>query len=544
MKRALVLILTTAAFIGFLSSFAATPPKPGAICSKLGQEQTVANFKYTCTKSSKKLIWSKGVRVIKPTATPTYSPTPSPTPTYAPSPSQSPAPSTTPAPTPAPKPISAGEFCNASGEQVQNSLGYLECRPVANSKKIYFQLSNSFQDLPTQTSPLPLETCRVPDQKSPNSQLEPYATAYPITWPGAIKKEKLKILFIPFDFSDNPGTGNPTSIYSNDIVKMKEWVKWYSNGKRSIEIETSEKWIRASKPSTAYADYLGHDKENSRPAFEMLLKDSENLFDYSTTDVVFLIFPKDLKTFSSETTRFDNVQTNKGFLRMGTYATGSRLYNSKGELWYWLTHEILHHAWGIQQHAPAYPAFLSISTGTPGPGQSIIAWDQMTLDWVNPSDIWCNDIKNLANSEITLVPMEREQKGTRAAMINLSPSRTLVIESHRRDKWGNFNPGTYGLTAYIVDTRFATDRTGEYLGLDDFKGTLYTRAANYIDFNLDHPQYMMEWFNDKTGESYGIGPKFSMNYFLFEGESFTFENVDVKLIRSGDNDTVQITKKL
>ena len=52
----------------------------------------------------------------------------------------------------------------------------------------------------------------------------------------------------------------------------------------------------------------------------------------------------------------------------------------------------------------------------------------------------------------------------------------------------------------------------------------------------------MEWFNGQTGESYGVGPRFSMNYFLFEGESFTFEGVTVKLVKSGDNDTVQISK--
>jgi hypothetical protein len=32
------------------------------------------------------------------------------------------------------------------------------------------------------------------------------------------------------------------------------------------------------------------------------------------------------------------------------------------------------------------------------------------------------------------------------------------MESHRKDKWGKFNPGTYGVTAYIVDTRFDTDQ--------------------------------------------------------------------------------------
>jgi hypothetical protein len=52
----------------------------------------------------------------------------------------------------------------------------------------------------------------------------------------------------------------------------------------------------------------------------------------------------------------------------------------------------------------------------------------------------------------------------------------------------------------------------------------------------------MEWFDNKTGASYGLVSRFSLNYFLYEGESFTFEGVTVKLVKSGDNDTIQISK--
>ena len=529
-QRLTPLALTFVLIIG--AAQAATAPKAGSACKTVGQTITAGGKKYTCIKSGKKLVWNKGVAVPAPV--------PSATPTATPSPSATPTP--TPTKTPEPKPLMAGDPCSVVGDSINNAQGYLECREVANNQKKYFQLSNSISDLAAQASPLPYTTCRVPDQRSSIATSDPYAIAYPIKWDGTLTKQKLKVLFIPFDFSDHPGTGNPTTNYSQDIVKFKEWVKWYSNGKKVIEVETTEKWIRASQPSNAYAEYLGHANPNNKVAFEMLLKDSENLFDYSAADVVFLIFPKDLKTFPTESTRFDRVQTNKGLLRMGIYATGAQLYYQRGELWFWLTHELLHHAWGIQQHAPAYPVYLSISTGTPGPGQGIITWDQMVLDWANSEDIWCTDLKTLTNNEVTLVPLEREQEGVRAAMINLSPSRTLVIESHRKDKWGKFNSGTYGLTAYIVDTRYATDRTGEYAGTDDGKGVLNTRVANYIEFPLRHSQYMMEWFNGQTGESYGVGPRFSMNYFLFEGESFTFEGVTVKLVKSGDNDTVQISK--
>jgi hypothetical protein len=522
--RVLPMLLSLALIAGMAQ--AATAPKAGTACKIVGQTITAGGKKYTCIKSGKKLVWNKGVAVPLPA--------PSATPTATPSPTSTP----TPTKTPEPKPLMAGDPCSVVGDSVNNPQSYLECREVANNQKKYFQLSNSVSDLAAQASPLPFTTCRVPDQRT--TKISPEAIAYPITWSPLNRTGNIKVLFIPFDFSDFPGSGNPTSIYSQDMVKFKEWVKWYSNGKRSVQVETTEKWIRASKPSTAYSDYLGHANEKNQLAFEMLLQDSENVFDYTGIDAVFLIFPTGLKTFPTESTRSARIMTNKGQLNIGIYATGQTLFNQRQELWFWLTHELLH-AWGIAQHAPANPSTISISTGTPGPGQSLISWDAMTLDWANAEDLWCTDLNKLTTSEVTLAPMEREQEGVRAAMVNLSPSRTLVIESHRKDKWGKYSAGTYGVTAYIVDTRYNTDRTGENNGTDDFKGTKYTRAANYIEFNVNHGAYKMQWYSTE-GQDYGIVPLFSLNYFLYEGESFTFEGVTVKLVKSGDNDTIQISK--
>jgi len=69
-------------------SFAATQ---GASCVKAGATQATGGKKFTCVKSGKKLVWSKGVTVVKPipTPTPTPMPTPTPTPTQSKTPSVS-----------------------------------------------------------------------------------------------------------------------------------------------------------------------------------------------------------------------------------------------------------------------------------------------------------------------------------------------------------------------------------------------------------------------------------------------------------------------
>jgi hypothetical protein len=62
-----------------LTAFGAV--KAGSPCTKAGSTTTLAGMKYTCLKSGKKLIWSNGVVIAKPTPTPTSAATPISTPT-------------------------------------------------------------------------------------------------------------------------------------------------------------------------------------------------------------------------------------------------------------------------------------------------------------------------------------------------------------------------------------------------------------------------------------------------------------------------------
>jgi hypothetical protein len=86
--KGLVLALVLTLFPSI--AFSAQKITPGATCKVLKQKVTYQKKIYTCTKSGKKLVWSKGVSLVNPTPTPSPTPKPSPTPT----------PSLTPSPTP------------------------------------------------------------------------------------------------------------------------------------------------------------------------------------------------------------------------------------------------------------------------------------------------------------------------------------------------------------------------------------------------------------------------------------------------------------
>ena len=122
-----------------MSTPAIAAVKAGATCSAKGQVKISSGYKYTCIKSGKKLVWSKGVKVaVKVTPTPNPTPTPTDSASPTPTPSQSPTPNTslTATPTPTLRIISPGSFCSQSdaGQQGQNSKGVIYTCKVSDTE--------------------------------------------------------------------------------------------------------------------------------------------------------------------------------------------------------------------------------------------------------------------------------------------------------------------------------------------------------------------------------------------------------------------------
>jgi hypothetical protein len=88
-KRTWARLLALTLLVSVAPQIATAAIKSGATCTKLNSTTTVSGYKYTCIKSGKKSIWSKGVR-IDATPKPTTSSTPTPSATATPKPTPAP----------------------------------------------------------------------------------------------------------------------------------------------------------------------------------------------------------------------------------------------------------------------------------------------------------------------------------------------------------------------------------------------------------------------------------------------------------------------
>ena len=117
----------------------AATAKAGGSCAKLKSTSIVNGYKFTCIKSGKKSVWSKGVKVAtKPTPAVTPapvvspSPTPSVTPTVSPSPATSVTPTVSPSPTPTPTPTPSTGQAKFTLDEVKKHSSSNDCWTVVD----------------------------------------------------------------------------------------------------------------------------------------------------------------------------------------------------------------------------------------------------------------------------------------------------------------------------------------------------------------------------------------------------------------------------
>ena len=124
MKKCLSLVVFISFFAASLLNPAYGAVKTGAACTKAGSTSTISSKKYTCVKSGKKLVWDKGVSVVKPAAIP------------APIESPLPASSSSPTGNSAPKPIPVDKAPTTFQDLAENYKGIAKAAWDAGSGQI------------------------------------------------------------------------------------------------------------------------------------------------------------------------------------------------------------------------------------------------------------------------------------------------------------------------------------------------------------------------------------------------------------------------
>ena len=553
-KKSFTIFVAIFIFAFQLNAIAAV--KAGSNCSKLGATSTYAGKKYTCIKSGKKLVWNKGVTVTKPV--PAITPTPSPSPT------QTSAPTPTPSPTATSAPFVEGGNCEKMGIQGKDSTGLLECRKIVGNKLIYVRITNNFEPIVNPTSPDPLITCQLPDMRTTKLWPQPGIAFPPKPFPGFTSTGTFKVIVVGFDFSDARGDVAPSTYWNNDLKTASEWIKWYSNAKVKYNFVTVDKWLRAPQLATAYENQNESAKTGSTTTFSAggisdlekttsFLKLLEAEVDISNTTAIWIYHPPTVegKLTGQWYDRDVNYQSPKyGKITASLFAIGGDTWHSMRTRWGYLLHEMMH-SHGIFGHYIKIPWRIGLMSTGDSWTTALLSWDSLAEGWTNPEDIYCVEKSKVTSVDLKLVPLEREQKGNRVAVIKLNDHQVLMVESHRKDKWSDgLAPGFTGVMVTLIDTSKNTtwDNPEGFANPSSIGQALKIPGVfhgPYQSVGAPHPNPGREY--EGVGIINGIGVSgdkegWDQNYFMYQGESVTYEGIKISLLSTGDNDTIRIEK--
>jgi len=519
--------------------------KAGAVCARLGQIQIANGYKYTCIKAGKKLEWNKGALI----------------------------PTTKPSPTPSVVPVAEGDPCLKMGQQAKSGSVLLECRRFAGNRLLYIAITNNFTPIVNPESPDSLNLCQLSDKRTVIPiELQnniPLAIAYPPkpfqNFGSAIGN--FKVVVVGVDFSDAPGKGSPSDIWKEDIAKASDWMNWYTNGKVKLDFVTYSEWLRAPKPSYSYdASNNGNrgpsDVQSGGLTAQQISDDYihtiEKTADLTNALSIWVYLPSDISTpFGAFQPASAGVQSAKyGFVKSQLVVTSADVYLSNRLRYSFFLHEMIH-GFGLQGHSSKFiptGGYLNKNgrmSNADGWNQALLPWDALVWGVATSNDTYCIDKSHLTNVDLKLVPLEREQKGLRSAVIKLNDHQALVVESHRSDKYGvGEGAGFAGAMVTLVDTTKSTSfesenspndpcitSTGVYLRVEGGNhgkhvaiGTpLIRKGQNYNGVTMYNG---ISIAGDKDG--------WDLNHIMYPGESISAAGVKITLIKGGDNDVVRL----
>ena len=563
------------------NAYSAQKITAGATCSKIDSKATYNNKIYTCIKKGKKLVWNSGIAIKTPTASPspsvqlpkewsscpkigekivgstttmrcswaghantteealnrslvwrTFNPTKIST-------SKSNNYKITP---------KEGAECTNSGDTFDVPGGILECRFLKGKKLQWMQINTIKKTFTNAKSPVSIDVCKLQNSAMTVTRGDRDATqfsGFPLPKPDYMSvKGTNEVLIVPVDFPDFQGGNELKAQLDYDIKWLVDWYDYFSNGQSKFNVTTMDKWLRLPKPRSEYpTDEKSKDGLGATSNFRQSLQaqnfidEVTKYFDLRKFSTVYLFFPDGNYAQGDLIVRNQTFKIKEGQVILNFFSWGRNLEGMETLKWAYYIHETLHDL-KINGHAPGNGWPLGIMTNQSGISYAMNPWEQFLLDWLPAEQIYCDDFDTLKTAKVSLSPIEREDRQTKIAVIKLSPTKAIVVESHGVDKWSNFKfgdrefpNGFYSIMAYVVDLNKTVAppvrSDGSSLSNDEWAWAVWQKVDGGPSNRFDKP----------VGEGKNLG-----DYVAVLGDTFTIEGVKIKFVATGDYETIEISK--
>jgi len=483
LKKAIPLLTSFILVANWFTPAASGAVKIGAACNRAGTTSIVSGIKYTCVKTGKKLIWSKGVVIAeaKPTPSPTLSPKSSPTPF----------PTETPSPSPSSAPIvdytkmhstDDGYFTEFSDpcsfdknpppewKAFQDYYyGYNRCVGQLKLGKYFLGNSRPTSGLSTNANYQNVNECKIqiPDR---NSNLA-IGFEQPGTQRAIFREEKkypspktvFQLIGIYADDTAKP-TKSPREDYSKYLNFLKEWIEYSSDGESKVEIRYPEEYVKIPGNLGDYKVVHTNNWDNSE--HQRLNRDVVAAVDpsinFSGANIGIIVAPGGTPLEILKQGALGPLKTAEGQVPFAiseysdTYSNPNRTIFANLAAPSWWLHELYHAGYGLEDHygddtknvnAEYGLGWWSLMNPTSG---DLTIWEKWILGFTLDSQVHC--ITGNGTSTHWISPSGVKTNEKKAVVVKISNSKVIVIESIRPASLHYKIPkSSEGVLVYTVD---------------------------------------------------------------------------------------------
>jgi len=292
-----------------------------------------------------------------------------------------------------------------------------------------------------------------------------------MTWAGfpdkgsmTAKTGVVKWALIPIDFPDLPGEKDFRVRVDDQMKLLSEWFETVSGGKFRVEWVVLDRWATLPGPTGDYAIERSDNVDrapNGPKLFTHAMNAADPLFDFTGIQTVNFILPRG-QTFLIETSQgfpWDQVvreyRTQEG--PIASYSIPGQFFDLPGKTyWSYWAHEFGHaiglpHIGTSRGELPPFNPW-DLMGGQDGPSRELSGWLRLLAGWLDDEQIFCKEASKIKSVELTLVPLSDDKKGVKVAMLPLSSTKLLIIESRRETKFScTTTPSRNGVLVYLYD---------------------------------------------------------------------------------------------
>jgi M6 family metalloprotease-like protein len=367
-----------------------------------------------------------------------------------------------------------------------------------------------------------IEGCKIQDATG----LDGYIQAGFPNSPTIANSGVVKWALIPVDFPDLPGEENPRPRVDDQMTLLSEWFSTVSGGRLTVEWVVLDGWATLPGQSEEYAipRSMNLNDTNGPKFFRDAMNAADPEFDFTGIQTVNFILPSGQTIIGESSQGFPWDQAVKEYVSeegpISSFSIPGQFFDDpKRTYWSYWAHEFGHaialpHIGLSRGVTPPFNPW-DLLGGQDGPSRELSGWLRFLAGWLSDDQIFCLDASKVDNLEMTLVPLSNPEEGPKFAVLPISATKALMIESRRETKFSCEAPTPRdGVLVYVYDATLGHN--------DDFLIAASPSGRQEQNFN-----------------DCAVAP--NPDFLLRGGDTVVVEGLTVEVLEHGDFDRILVS---